>query len=401
MSAPTPRATVDVAVNLLWCVTGQVGGSEEYLVRQLAGLADVDRVEPGDAEFDVTIHCPAAFASAHADLGTRHRYVIAPVDGTSRAKRIVAEHTWLARRTRSAALVHHGGGTAPATPGHPPIVLTVHDLQYETYPHYIAPAKLRYLRWAMPRSVARAAVITVPTDYVRTTVVDRFDADPDRVIVVPHGVEPELGTDAPTEADLRERYGLGEGPVVVFPAVTHPHKGHLFLLDVLATEWTDPDLRLVLLGGAGSAEAAVEEAIRSRRLAGRVVRPGRVPAADRDGLVALASALAFPSEYEGFGAPVVEAMALGAPVICSDIAPLREVVAGAGLVTPLEVSAWGAALDDAVARREELVAAGRERAARYTSLASGAALAAAYRLAVSVDGRAPSPRRTASRRSGR
>ena len=61
---------------------------------------------------------------------------------------------------------------------------------------------------------------------------------------------------APSESDLRHRYGLGSGPVVVFPAITHPHKGHRFLLDVMAGAWTDPDLRLVLLGGAGAAADA-------------------------------------------------------------------------------------------------------------------------------------------------
>ncbi len=169
---------------------------------------------------------------------------------------------------------------------------------------------------------------------MRSVVVDRFAKDPERVVVVPHGVEPELGSAAPTPSDLRRDYGLGSGPVLVFPAITHPHKGHRFLLDVMARHWTDPDLRLVLLGGEGAAHAEVGRAITELGLERRVVRPGRVSNAHRDGLIAMAEALVFPSEYEGFGAPVVEAMALGTPVICSDQPALAEVVGDAGMVLP-------------------------------------------------------------------
>ena len=112
------------------------------------------------------------------------------------------------------------------------------------------------------------------------------------------------------------------------------------------------------------------------------MRPGRVPAADRDGLVALAEALVFPSEYEGFGAPALEAMALGTPVICSDSAALPEVVGDAGVVVPLTVEAWADALSVVAAERDALVERGLRRAAGFTTSASGSALAVAYRRAL-------------------
>ena len=138
-----------------------------------------------------------------------------------------------------------------------------------------------------------------------------------------------------------------------------------------------------------------------------------MPAADRDGLIALAEALVFPSEYEGFGAPVVEAMALGTPVVCSDQAALAEVAGDAGLVLPRTVDAWAGALDEvaratARARRRRP----RARACDFTIARSGAALATAYRTrmrAAGDDGRfrsrgswcsartsIPTPRRPAS-----
>ena len=319
---------------------------------------------------------------AHPELAELFPMVTASITGDDRKRRVLTEHTWLARRTRSADLVHHGGGTAPRFGGGP-IVLTIHDLQYETFPDYIGAPRLRYLRAVMPRSVARADVITVPTEYVRGTVVDRFTVDPERVVVVPHGVEPDIGVRARSEFELRRDYGLGSGRVVVLPAITHPHKGHGFLLDVMAEHWDDPDLRLVLMGGAGSADNEVQRQIERLGLDQRVVRTGRVDDDDRDGLIRLADALVFPSEYEGFGAPVVEAMALGTPVVCSDQAALREVVADAGLVLPLDRDAWADALDRVESTRDQMRIAGRRRAAQFTAARSGAGLAAAYRLALS------------------
>ncbi len=372
VSRPRP---VDVAVNLLWCVPGDVGGSEQYLVRQLLGLAE----RPG--EFLPTLYCLPAFVDAHPELTELYPTVTAAISGDERSRRVVAEHTWLRRRTGTAALVHHGGGTAPVG-GHRPIVLTIHDLQYLTHPEYLTSKKLRYLSWAIPRSVRSAAVVAVPTEYVRSTVVDAYGTDPGRIVVVPHGVEPTIGTGARSEFELRRDHGLGAGRVLVFPAITHPHKSHRFLLEVMAQHWDDPDLRLVLLGGTGSAEAEVAAAIHRLGLGRRVVRPGRVPDADRDGLIALADALVFPSEYEGFGAPVVEAMALGTPVICSDQPALAEVVGDAGLVLPRDADAWADALDVVAHRSGELRAAGRRRAAAFTARRSGEQLAVAYRAAL-------------------
>ena len=96
----------------------------------------------------------------------------------------------------------------------------------------------------------------------------------------------------------------------------------------------------------------------------------------------MAVAMVFPSEYEGFGAPVIEAMALGTPVICSDRASLGEVAGGAGLVVPLVLEAWSTALDQVTTHRAEWVRAGRERSRQFTAEASARALVVAYDLAL-------------------
>jgi alpha-1,3-rhamnosyl/mannosyltransferase len=369
---------VDVAVNLLWCVPGDVGGSEEYLVRQLLGLADLAR-QPGrpESRWRVSVAAASGFAAAHPDLAAVTRFVEPSFSSRSRGRRIVGEATWLRRATAAAGLVHHGGGTAP-TGARRPFVLTIHDLQFLTHPQYFSRVKRTYLGRAIPSSVRRATVVTVPSEYVRRSVIDAYGADPDAVMVVPHGIEPAVASTVTPEAELRQRYDLGDGPVLVFPAITHPHKRHDFLLDLLRHHLHDPDLRLVLTGGAGMAEASVAAAATDPR----VRRTGRVPAADRNGLLAMAEAMVFPSEYEGFGAPLIEAMTLGCPVVANSATCIPDVVGDAGVVCPLDPEHWVAALDEVRGRRTALVAAGHERAKQFTSAVSGAALSTAYAAAM-------------------
>jgi alpha-1,3-rhamnosyl/mannosyltransferase len=369
-------------VNLLWCVPGKVGGSEEYLARQLLGLHELARAgDPGAAELRLTAYALPGYADAHPDVAAALEVVTAPVSGGVRPLRVGAEHSWLARQTRHDDLVHHGGGTVPAL-GKGPVVLTVHDLQYLEYPQYFTKVKLAYLRRQMPRSVRRADVLTVPSEYVRRTVVDAFGVHPERIVVVRHGLEPSVGSKPTPEHVLRSRLGLGTARVISYVAVTYPHKRHDFLLELMATRWRDPDLKLVLAGGTGLADPAVERQIAALGLGDRVVRPGRIGPDDRDGLIELSEALVFPSEYEGFGAPLIEAMALGTPVIASDRAAVPEVLGGAGLSLPLELDAWAGALDDVARRRTELVVAGRRRVVQFTSARSAADLLTAYRRAL-------------------
>ena len=366
-----------VAMNLLWCRPG-VGGSEEYLVRQLAGL------HANGHPVDVEVFAPLGFSARLPQVAGTFTVHEAPRDCMRRPERVALEHTWLASRTRGFDLVHHGGGTLPRT-GNARTLLTIHDVQWVDYPEYVRPVKRRYLRYVVPGSLHRATRIAVPTPFVASTLTQHFGVDAGRIGVVRHGLEPEM--DAPTpEAALRERYALGDGPVLVFPAITHPHKNHRFILELMSSggpSWTDPGLRVVFAGSAGNSDADVRSEVASRGLAGRVVMPGRVSGADRNGLLALADAMVFPSQYEGFGAPLIEAMRMGAPVIASDRASIPGVVADAGIIRPLTVDAWSGALDEARSRRAELQRLGHERAAVYTAVLSARDLVAEYGRVVS------------------
>ncbi len=361
-----------VAVNLLWVAPQRVGGSEEYLTRQLAGLDPAAGVSP-------TIYCQRALVDAHEELTGRYPTVAVPLGPDWRWARIVAEHTWLAARTRGADVVHHGGGTAPLLGGRP-IVLTVHDLQYRDLPQYFGRSRRVYLEAMMPVSVRRAAVVTTPSEFVRATVVDAFGADPDRVLVVPHGVPEPTHPSRVTIEEVLRRHGVIDRPFVVYPAITHPHKGHRVLVDMIG-HLPEP-MSVVLVGGEGAAEDELTRAIESTRHAKRIVRTGRVSAADRDALVAAAVAMVFPSEYEGFGAPLVEAMAHGTPVVASAAAAVDEVVADAGvIVRESSGEAWAAAVLHCIDHRDDLIERGHRRREAFTLAVAGEALARSYHLA--------------------
>ena len=361
----------NIAVNMLWCVPGAVGGSEEYFIRQLHGLVEIE------APFNVTVYAPKGFSTVHKDLSSAIRIIEAPSRCTSRELRVLLENTWLVSQTKSADMVHHGGGTLPSR-GKSTTLLTIHDVQYLTYPEYFSAVKLRYLKNRVPSAIRRASVVAAPSNYVREGIERSFGIERSRTAVIRHGLEPAIGAYKTSETQLRARFNLGSSRVLLIPAITHPHKNHEFLLRLLANEWSNEDVKLVMVGGEGFAESRIQSLIAELQIAHKVVRSGRVNAADRDGLIALAEALVFPSKYEGFGAPVLEAMALGTPVISSDCASLPEVIGDGGLVLPLNPAAWAGALESVRSQRASLVQHGLRRAEEFTSAKSAQDLVVAY-----------------------
>ena len=364
-----------VAVNLLWMVPGGVGGSEEYVTRQLSALVDQHLDQ-------LTLFVLPGFADTHPDLALRCRVIAAPISGSRRELRVAAELGWLNAQLRRGRfdLVHHAGGTVPlGSPG--PTVLTIHDIQYLVYPDTFSIKKLAYLRRAVPAAVKRAAIIATPSTFVADTIAQAFHLPADRLVVVPNALPGGLVNRTPSEA-LRATYDL-PGPIVVYPAITYRHKNHATLLAAMAPLLqADSTLRLVLLGGVGPCEGELQAAAATLGITSSIVRPGRILAADRDGLYAMASVMAFPSRYEGFGIPVLEAMAAGCPVVASNVTALPEAVGDAGiLVDPDDIAAWTHAvrqvMDDPTVC-VDLRTRGYLRAAAFTAEATAAALRLAY-----------------------
>jgi glycosyltransferase involved in cell wall biosynthesis len=369
---------VSVGINLLWLVPGEVGGSEESTLASVRALVDL-----ADPLLDLRLFVLEPMVRAHPDVVAALPTEVLSMSGRARLGRIAAETSWLAARSRGLDLVHHAGGTAPPLRG-APYVLTLHDLQPLEGRATHNALKRAYLSTAIPPSVRNARLTAVPSEYVRRSVLSRLEADPERVVVVPHGVD-VLPNRTPPDV-LRERYGL-DGPVILYPAITYPHKNHAVLVEAFADVLRrHPDALLVLPGGRGGEEDRLRTQIDGLGLRDRVRRTGRISAADIAGLYAEAAVVAVPSRYEGFGLPAVEAMAYGAPLVAAAATALPEVVGDAGLlVPPDDVAGWANALSDLLGDagvRARLAAAGRERAGRYTWAANAAGLADLYHRAV-------------------
>ena len=358
---------ISVGVNLLWLRPGIVGGSESYATALLDGIT---RLAPPDVE--LTGFALPNFWHAHSDLGERLNTTTAPVSGHWRTARVAAESTWLYRQSSMLDLVHHMGGTTPSRRSVPAVV-SILDTQYLEFPESFGVAKRAFLRRRVPAAIRAASIIMAMSDYGRSVLIDRLGADPDRVAVVPHGVDPVLPAIGEA-ATLR--------PLFVYPAITYPHKNHSVLLDALARM---DDAMLVLTGGPGRADHALRRQAEELGIADRVRRVGWVSRSTLSRLYRQATALVFPSRYEGFGIPVLEAMAHGCPVIAADATALPDVVGKAGvLLPPDDPDAWAAAMEQVLCDEDfaaRLVAAGHDRVKEFSVEAAAGRLLDVYRRA--------------------
>ncbi len=260
-------------------------------------------------------------------------------------------------------VVHATNYVAP--PSRAALVVSVYDLTVVHHPELAGPGT-RGFPDAIRRALDRGAWIHTSSGFGAGEIRDAFDVEPDRVVPVHLGIPPVSGGDGAAGRRLAgaDRYVLSLGTVE--PRKNLPRLVAAF--DALAGE--HPAARLVVAGAAGWDGGAFERACGSARHGDRIRRLGYVGTAERADLMAGASAFAFPSLYEGFGFPPLEAMAAGVPVVASTAGSLPEVLGDAALlVDPHDTDALAGALDRVLGDAglvDRLVAGGRSRAARYS-----------------------------------
>jgi glycosyltransferase involved in cell wall biosynthesis len=247
-------------------------------------------------------------------------------------------------------------------------LLTVHDLSFLLHPEAFVPALQHYLERVVPRAIARADRVLADSTNTKSDIVSLFGAPPDKVQVLYSGVDARFrpGGEPDEKARLQARYSMGRGPYVLSVGTLQPRKNYVRLIRAFAK--LEPGSQLLIAGGKGW---LYEDIFAEAEKHGDRVRVlGFVDDADLPALYRNAALFAFPSLYEGFGLPVLEAMACAVPVVCSDASSLPEVAGDAALlVDPLDVDglagAMARALRDADLRRD-MVARGLAQAARFT-----------------------------------
>ena len=263
-------------------------------------------------------------------------------------------------------------------------VVTVHDLTPMRFPELVEPASLAY-PVLIERALRRGAFVHTPSEFVRAEMLDHFGLDPARVVAIHHGIPPVTGAADPD----RVRVLVGDHPYVLALGTIEPRKDVPTLVrafDLVAAEHLDA--RLVLAGPVGWGAEAVAMTVGSARHRDRVVRLGYVGNADRSALLRGARVFVFPSLYEGFGFPPLEAMAVGVPVVATRAGALPEVLGDAAcFFNERDVDALASVLHDVLAdehRRDDLIGRGTQQVARYRWDRTAAEMVELYRRARSA-----------------
>ena len=326
-----------VGISLLTLVPGVVGGSETYARELCRALARVGTLEyrvfvPAIAE-DAADGLPSHVVRRYpASFSTRGR-VRAMAGGILRGGALRRE-----LELDSLEAIHFPLSVMVPLVSAPSAATTILDLQHEFLPQNFPRWELTYRRFLYGASARRSRIVIAISEHARETLIERLGLSPERVRTIHLGVD--LERFAP-DGGARE-------PFLLYPANRWPHKNHATLFRALELL---REYRLVLTGYDGAVPAGVESL-------------GRVSADELARLYRRAGALVFPSLYEGFGQPVLEAFACGCPVACSELPPLREVAGNAATYfDPLEPESIAAATREAIARGG---ASGPARAALFT-----------------------------------
>ena len=354
-----------IGLNLAYLRPGDVGGSETYVRAIVAALAR-------RTDVDVMLFCSRSTAATFAEQPNISISVISNGE-YSPLRRLVSENfrlAWAARADRVSALLSPANFAAPMLATRVPQVVTVHDFQHDELPQYFS-RTTRTARTMMFRATfARVDHVIAISEHTRRSAISRYRLRPDRITTIYEGVGNEPDVSREDIEQSRQRYGLRR-PFFIYPAMAAAHKNHATLLRAFrgyVASSTECDL--VLAGKQTEISGDISRQVRQLGIEDRVHELGYLPRRDLLELVAGAKALLFPSLFEGFGLPVLEAMQLRVPVIASTATSIPEVAGDAALlVDPLDGDAWSRAMLDLAADgdlRAELTRRGLRQIAHFS-----------------------------------
>jgi len=356
-----------VGLNLVFLVPGETGGMEVAARELIPALL---AAAPPGTRFTAFVNREAA-AAGGGPWGELLPAVTVPVNARSRVQWVLGEQTLLPALAarRRVDLLHSMASTAPVW-GPFRRVVTVHDLIYARFPDAHPGIRARGMNLLVPAAVRRSDRVIADSESTRRDLIELLGVDGGRIDVVPLGLGSLQREGATTAEETRRRFDLGARPVLLSLSAKRPHKNLAALIGALARIPAERRPVLVLPGYPTWHERELRERAAAAGVGADVRFPGWVCAAEIEGLWAIAAAFVFPSLYEGFGLPVLEAMARGVPVACSDASSLPEVAGDAALLfDPHDEGAIAVAVERLLgdpAEAERLRAAGSERVLRFT-----------------------------------
>jgi glycosyltransferase involved in cell wall biosynthesis len=373
-----------VVLDMRWMVPGLAGGLEQLARSFLEGLVAVDRYNR------YTVIVPAR---TRHDLPTSPNLrIVSPDSAAALAERSVRRVSrrilamlrlddWRSPEVMNLQFLRSlEADIAYSFPGyiHPDMrplrnVLMVPDIQHEYFPEFFSPEAVAERRRLFGDSIARADHICAISEFTRQSLIERLGVSPERVTTLLLAADPVFAAPADREQDAATwaRHALEPG-YLFFPAHTWHHKNHRAAIEALRIlrDRRGRAPRLVCTGAAREAQPFLDTQIRDARLESAVRFLGYVPHRDLPALYRGAAALVYPSLFEGFGMPVLEAMAGGCPVICSNTTSLPEIAGDAALqVDPADHGALADAIESILTvagLREQLISRGRHQAARFS-----------------------------------
>jgi glycosyltransferase involved in cell wall biosynthesis len=315
-----------VGLNLLFLVSGQTGGME-VVAREL--IPPLVRAAGDSMRFTAFVNASAGDGPWRDLLPT----VTVPAPSRSRAWLTAAEQTFLPALTRRHGihLLHSLANTGPLY-GRCLRTITVYDLIYAHFPETTTWLMDKGVRVLVPVAARSAHRVITLSEATRLDLVETLHLDPERIDVVPPGIGAVRRVQPLAEADVRARFELGDRRVLLTLSAKRPHKNLLRLISALAAVPGDRRPLLVLPGYPTWHESDLRRQADSLGVTEDVRFLGWVEDAEVEGLWEIATAFVFPSLYEGFGLPVLEAMARGVPVACSSAPSLREAAGDAALL---------------------------------------------------------------------
>jgi glycosyltransferase involved in cell wall biosynthesis len=366
-SSVSLRRAVHIGLNLIFLVPGETGGMEVAARELIPAL--LQQAPPG-TRFTAFVNREAA-AAKDGPWGELLPAVTVPVNARNRVQWVLGEQTLLPTAAMRARidLVHSLASTAPLW-GRFRRVVTVHDLIYARFPEAHAGIRDKGMRVLVPQAARRSDRVIADSLSTRDDLVQMLGIQADRIDVVPLGLGGVRRAAPIDEGETRARFELGERRVLLSLSAKRPHKNLLALIGALARIPEDSRPLLVIPGYPTAHEAELRAHATSAGVAEDVRFPAWISAEEVEGLWALAEAFVFPSLYEGFGLPVLEAMARGVPVACSNASSLPEIAGEAALLfDPRDKSAMAEALRrllDDPALRERLRTRGLARVTEFT-----------------------------------